>query len=82
MQKSKSTIAILAAIVMIATTTTVLNNRLPSQQAYASQCNTFEDSQTGTFQPPTNANGGCSSQQSLDSGTATFNIHNHVKNVK
>jgi hypothetical protein len=49
MQNSKSTIAILAAIVMIATTTTVLNIRLPSQQAYASQCNTFACSQLGCY---------------------------------
>ena len=45
-------------------------------------CNTFEDSQTGTFQPPTNANGGCSSEQSLDSATASFQLHNHGKNVR
>ena len=80
MQNSYSTIAILSAIVMVATTATVLNNTLPSQQAYASACNVFDNSQTGVITTNPNHNGGCSSDQSLDAANA-LQGHSHVNHT-
>ena len=79
-----STIAILSAIVMVATTATVLNNRLPSQQAYAAACNIFDNSQTGELTPTPNKAGsipGCSSDQSFESANSKQG-HSHVYNRK